>query len=227
MRKSTLSGRTEAEPGMGATLYLGDDMVKSHMAEQIQYAGQAPPMFRYIRDRFEWTDQQCTAINWKGIGVAKKRLTRPQSHQTTQMMYGWLNVGHQKIKLEQDGLCPCCGKEEETQIHLYRCMNSTMRESLAIGTKEMEKTLYKSGMAAQVYLGFIDQICKTTLLVSSACSCLLTARILLTSNTSICRVCLNSCTASIPHSSSALFVTCCYIDFKQVTGLYVCPPSLR
>ena len=57
-------------------------------------------------------------------------------------------------------------------------------------------------------------------------SCLLTAHILLTSNTSICRVCLDSCTASIPHSSSALFVTCCYIDFKQVTGLYVCPPSL-
>jgi hypothetical protein len=78
------------------------------------------------------------------------------------MMYGWLNVGHQKIKLEQDGLCPCCGKEEETQIHLYRCMNSTMRESLEFGIKEMEKTLYKSGMAAQVYLGFIDQICRTT-----------------------------------------------------------------
>eukprot|EP00970_Alexandrium_tamarense_P009642 scaffold1928_cov109-Alexandrium_tamarense.AAC.67 len=77
------------------------------------------------------------------------------------MMYGWLNVGHQKIKLEQDGLCPCCGKEEETQIHLYRRMNSTMRESLEFGIKEMEKTLYKSGMA-QVCLGFIDQICWTT-----------------------------------------------------------------
>eukprot|EP01082_Thalassiosira_pseudonana_P016026 g13601.t1 g13601 contig9:13162-14655(+) len=162
MRKSTLSGRTEAEPGTGAMLYLGDDMVTSHMAEQIQYAGQAPPMFQYIQDRFEWTDQQCTAINWKGIGVAKKRLTRPKSHRTTQMMYGWLNVGHQKVKLEQDGLCPCCGKEEETQIHLYRCTNSTMRESLASCIREMEKTIYKSGMAAQVYLGFIDQICKTT-----------------------------------------------------------------
>jgi hypothetical protein len=162
MRKSTLSGRTEAEPGTGAMLYLGDDMVTSHMAEQIQYAGQAPQMFQYIRDRFEWTDQQCTAINWKGIGVAKKRLTRPKSHRTTQMMYGWLNVGHQKVKLEQDGLCPCCGQEEETQLHLYRCTNPKMRESLASGIRDMEKTLYKSGMAAQVYLGFIDQICKTT-----------------------------------------------------------------
>ncbi len=42
-------------------------------------------------------------------------------------------------------------------------------------------------------------------------SCLLTAHILLTLNTSICPLCLDSCTASIPHSSPALFVTHCYM----------------
>ena len=160
MRAPSISGRTEAEPGTGAMLYLGDNMITSHMAEQIQYAGQAPKMFQYIRERFEWTDQQCCSVNWKGIGVAKKRLTRPVSNRTTQMMYGWLNVGHQKIKLDQDGTCPCCGQHEEDQIHLYRCENALMRETLRQGIQDMEKTFYKVGMASPVYLGFLDAICK-------------------------------------------------------------------
>ena len=50
MRASSISGHTEAEPGTGAMLYLEDDMITSHMAEQIQYAGQAPKMFHYIRE---------------------------------------------------------------------------------------------------------------------------------------------------------------------------------
>eukprot|EP01082_Thalassiosira_pseudonana_P008637 g7672.t1 g7672 contig26:13077-14873(-) len=129
IRASSISGRAEAEPGTSAMLYLGDDLITSHMAEQIQYAGQAPKMFQYIRERFEWTDQQCCSVNWKGIGAAKNRLTRPVSNRTTQMMHGWLNVGHQKIKLDQDGTCPCCGQYEEDQIHLYRCENTLIRTS--------------------------------------------------------------------------------------------------
>jgi hypothetical protein len=160
MRASSVSSRTEAEPGTGAMLYLGDDMITSHMAEQIQYAGQAPKMFQYIRERFEWTDHQCCSVNEKGIGAAKKRLTRPVSNRTTQMMYGWLNVGHQKIKFDQDGTCPCCGLHEEDQLHLYRCENVLMRETLRQGIQDMERKLYKVGMASPVYLGFIDAICK-------------------------------------------------------------------
>eukprot|EP00970_Alexandrium_tamarense_P014567 scaffold4197_cov152-Alexandrium_tamarense.AAC.1 len=106
------------------------------MAEQIQYAGQAPKMFEYIWERFEWMDHQCCSVNWKGIGVAKKRLTRP------------------------DGTCPCCGQHEEDQLHLYRCENVLMRETLRQGIQDMERTLYKVGMASPVYLGFIDAICK-------------------------------------------------------------------
>jgi hypothetical protein len=53
-------------------LYLGDDMVTSHMAEQIQYAGQAPPMFQYIHDRFEWTDNNVLQSIGKELELQKK-----------------------------------------------------------------------------------------------------------------------------------------------------------
>ena len=116
-------------------------------------------MFQYIWERFEWTDQQCCSVNWKGIGAAKKRLTRPVSNRTTQMMYGF-NVEHQNFKFDQDGTCPCCRQYEEDQIHLYRCENTLMRETLRKGIQDMEKKFYKVGMAPPVYLGFLDAICK-------------------------------------------------------------------
>jgi hypothetical protein len=53
-----------------------------------------------------------------------------------------------------------CGQHEEDQIHLYRCENALMHETLRQGIQDMEKTFYKVGMASPVYLGFIDAICK-------------------------------------------------------------------
>ena len=43
------------------------------MAEQIQYATQAPRMFAYIQEP-EWTDAKCQSVNWKTIGKVKDRL---------------------------------------------------------------------------------------------------------------------------------------------------------
>jgi hypothetical protein len=34
------------------------------------------------------------------------------------MMYDWLNVGSQKKKMGGSGICPCCGIEEEDQLHI-------------------------------------------------------------------------------------------------------------
>jgi hypothetical protein len=52
-------------------------------------------------------------VNWRAIGRAKKRLKLSPSVRTTKMMYEWLNVGSQKKKMGGDGICPCCGIEEE------------------------------------------------------------------------------------------------------------------
>ena len=41
-------------------------------------------------------------------------------------MYDWVNTGHQKSKMDQDEICPCCGIEEETLEHMYRCTSEAM-----------------------------------------------------------------------------------------------------
>ena len=84
------AGRARPLKGQRATLYLSDNQVTTKMAEQIQYAAQAPRMFEYIQERFEWTNAQCQSINWKTIGRAKDRLYRERSIRKSKMLYGWL-----------------------------------------------------------------------------------------------------------------------------------------
>ena len=131
MRGGTIpSTRAQPLPGHKATLYLSNNMVTSKINEQIQYAAQAPAMFEYIMDRFEWTDGQCSMVNWTAIGRKKKRLRREQSIRTSKMMYEWTNVGKQKAKMGKDETCPCCGIAAEDQLHLYQCENEKMTTAL-------------------------------------------------------------------------------------------------
>lgn len=61
------------------------------------------------------------------------------------MMYGWSNVGNQKAKMGKESLCPSCGIEEETQLHLYHCTN--------------ERMLIKDGITTPVFNGFAQAVC--------------------------------------------------------------------
>ena len=92
------------------------------MDEQIHYAAHAPEMFKYLCERFEWVDAQLSGVNWKAIGLAKRRLSHDQSIRTSKMMHLWLNIGKQKARITRraaDAKCSCCGHELEDQLHLY------------------------------------------------------------------------------------------------------------
>jgi hypothetical protein len=60
-------------------------------------------MFEYIMDCFEWTDGQCSMVNWNwtAIGRKKKQLRREQSMRTSKMMHEWTNVSKQKANKRQ------------------------------------------------------------------------------------------------------------------------------
>ena len=61
-------------------------MITTAMEEQIAYAVNARPQFEYLRKKYEWTDNQLQAINWRGIGLAKKRLKRDASIRVSKMI---------------------------------------------------------------------------------------------------------------------------------------------
>ncbi len=45
------------------------------------------------------------------------------------MLHGWLNTGHQRIKIEPgaDDTCPSCGMADKTQDHIIRCLHRSMK----------------------------------------------------------------------------------------------------
>jgi hypothetical protein len=151
---------TKPLAGSKATLILGGHIVTTEINEQIQLAGRAKEMLAYAADKFCWTDNQTTAtINWRAVERAKKRLNLSSSVCTTKFMYDWLNAGRQKGKMGGDSICPCCGREEEDQLHLYRCTNVKMQECITNSISNLNSTLVKEGLTTPVYTAFINCIC--------------------------------------------------------------------
>ena len=60
----------------------------------------------------------------------------------------------------KDGLCPCCGRTMETHRHLYQCTNQSMSNAFGTAIKEAKKKLVKDKIPAQIYLAFLNSICK-------------------------------------------------------------------
>ena len=135
------------------------------MDEQIHCAAHAPEIFEYLCERFEWVDAQLSGVNWKAIGLAKRRLSHDQSTCTSKMMHLWLDIGKQKARITRraaDAACPCCGHKLEDQVHLYTCSHAKMTAAVAEGTSEMEKTLAKENVPPGVTIAFVEPVRKVT-----------------------------------------------------------------
>lgn len=81
------------------------------------------------------------------------------------MMHHWLNIGHQKMKIskiENDGICPCCGTAHEDQDHLFKCTNEDARLTMKRAIKEMNEVFIKERLPPGVRLAFMEQVCKAT-----------------------------------------------------------------
>jgi hypothetical protein len=73
-------------------------------------------------------------------------------------MNGWLNVGHQKIKMKQNGQCPCCGITDETQMHLFHCNNPDMIRAKNLALRSFSDHLISKGLPAKVLQPFLALI---------------------------------------------------------------------
>jgi hypothetical protein len=68
--------------------------------------------------------------------------------------------GAQKRKMDRDGICPCCGAEEEDQLHLFRCKDERMQQTLCERIAAANTKLLKEGLTTPVYTAFINSICE-------------------------------------------------------------------
>jgi ribonuclease HI len=147
--------------GMHATLYLGGQPVTTEINKQIQFAAQSKLMLEYIADKFQWTDAQAaTTVNWRALGLAKRRMRIYRSVRTTKMLYSWLNVGTQKGKMGEDSTCPCCGIETEDQLHMYQCQDERVTQNLDAAIASFQSKLVKDGLTTPTYTAIVNMVCQ-------------------------------------------------------------------
>ena len=145
--------------------YLNNKLITSRLEEGIQSARYSEEMHDYIRERFEWTDQQTSMINWRAVGLAKKRLTHDRSIRISKMMHNWLNVGHQKERIHgsaTDALCPCCGIKHEDQDHMFQCQSESTRKAVNTGIAAMKKALQRDNVPPAISIAFINRVKQAT-----------------------------------------------------------------
>ena len=122
-------------------------------------------MFEYLCKRFEWVDAQLSGVNWKAIGLAKRRLSDDQSIQTSKMTHLWLNIGKQNARITKraaGAACPCCGRKLEDQNHPYTCKHNKMAATVTEGISKMEEALATEKMPPGVVIIFVERVRKVT-----------------------------------------------------------------
>ena len=150
--------------GMKAELVLGNHVVTNNLSEQSHPALHRPRLHAYAIKKYGWTKNQVQDIvNWKCLGLFKRTLKIHDSARHSKMIWGWLNVGAQKIKFGGDGRCPCCGIATESQLHLYSCTHPDMLVVFYAGVAEITSNLVKEGITSQVYTSFVNGLCEASL----------------------------------------------------------------
>ena len=137
MKRRPLHTTAQPTKGGGALLIIGNDIVTTKMDSQIHWASQRQAMKEYAMEKLMISSDQYDAINWTSLGAVKKRFKIQRSVRVSKILYGWLNIGHQKAKMGGDATCPCCGEKRETQPHLYSCMHPRMTEAYQEGMDEI------------------------------------------------------------------------------------------
>ena len=70
-----------------------------------------------------------TTIDMDGISRAFKTLPTTKRFQVSKMLYGWMNTGHQRAKINNQSRsnCPHCLQEDETQEHIITCSDGRVK----------------------------------------------------------------------------------------------------
>jgi hypothetical protein len=143
-------------PGSKAMLIIDNKWITTAYHEQIHEAVVGKTYKKYFMGRHPHiTNADYNTINFRGIGIARKRQSHTHTSRITKYMNGWLNVGHQKQKMGRDGQCPCCGAQDETQMHLFHCQNADMKRAKTIAIRAMSEHLISKGLPTKILQPFL------------------------------------------------------------------------
>jgi hypothetical protein len=147
--------------GSGAMLIIDGQWVTTEYKTQIQTAIMKPKHRAYFQKKFKHADQTVyDDIAWKIIGQARRNLSHELNSRISKYMYNWLNTGHQKELFGEDGTCPCCGKEDETQIHMFQCPNPDMVRTRKLAVTNLHQHLREKHIPPDIS-GCLIELCSS------------------------------------------------------------------
>ena len=159
MRASTLpEARPEPITGSRAQLYLNNLLVSTDYTSAISRAAHYPALRQRMMEQFDWTEADFNNINFDAIESVKRKLPFNKSLQISKMLHKYTNTGEWRKKYGEEGGCPSCEEELETQLHLYRCTSTSMRTALTSGLKQMEDTLLRKHIPNIVVRHFMHKV---------------------------------------------------------------------
>ena len=109
-------------------------------------------------ERFKWNEESFNCVNWDAIEQARRGCSKKENIMVSKLMFDWINLGHQKAKMEQEKGCPCCGAEEETLKHILQCTSKQMCKVRNESFEMVTKTLQGIRCPDQVILPFVEAL---------------------------------------------------------------------
>ena len=109
-------------PNTHAHLHLEDGTVTYRYAVRIRNAECDPPMIAHLKEKYDWSDEIFTSINWKVHGKAIRAQRHRKTH-ITKLVHDILptNRIQHRWNSQQSDKCALCNREVETRDHLLRC----------------------------------------------------------------------------------------------------------
>ena len=148
--------------GSKALLIIEGRWVTTKYAEQIQDAVMHKSHIKFFLHKYKHLhDHHYDSIYWRGIGLARRRLTLSENIDLTKYMNGWLNSGRQKGHFGELPECPCCGWHEETQLHIFCCTHPQMIATRKKSFQQLRTYYELHKIPSTIYYPFI-MICEST-----------------------------------------------------------------
>jgi hypothetical protein len=132
-------------PNQQATHLINNCKISANYIDTIQQVTSTPALHQYYNDKFQWTPDTISSIDWKSHRKALNLLRRNHRKMIIQFNYRWppLNDSHSVQAIGQGRCCPYCMNEFETRTHFLSCYHPTAISQWSSAAQELQTKLKK------------------------------------------------------------------------------------
>ena len=117
-----------------ATLTINNTVINKNLKEVIQHALYGDVMKNYIINKYDWTNEIFSMVNWEAMKSALRDKRGIHKVTVQKLIHFWQPtnkyVQRNQRRKADTAVCTECG-EEDTQMHYMRCKSTYFTEARA------------------------------------------------------------------------------------------------